>query len=154
MICIYTDGSCLNNPGIGGWAFIIKFSDGEVSRWANSQKKTTNNEMELTAVIKALEYCVKHNIQDELEILTDSVYVKNGITKWIYTWIQNDWKTANKQLVKNKELWEILYNLSSQFNTTFTHVKAHANNVMNNKVDALANGAAHNSIISSLTESF
>ena len=143
---IYTDGSCINNPGIGGWAFIIQREDGNISRWANSQKVTTNNEMEMTAVIKSIEYCRLKKYDTDLVIYTDSNYVKMGITKWIHNWKKNGWKNAKKEDVKNAELWKILDELINDYDgeIRFEHVKAHSTNMMNNKVDLLANSAARN----------
>ena len=105
MIKIYTDGSCLNNPGDGGWAAIIN-DDGEVLKISGSEKSTTNNKMELMAPINALK---KINKDNKVEIYTDSKYVKLGITEWIHKWIKNNWQTSKKENVKNKELWVELY---------------------------------------------
>ena len=96
MIKIYTDGSCLSNPGNGGWAAIINI-DGEIKKISGNEKNTTNNRMELMAPINALKYI---NSKDPIEIFTDSKYVKNGITEWINTWVLNNWKTSNKEDVK------------------------------------------------------
>ena len=108
MIKIYTDGSCLNNPGNGGWAAII--NDNEIiKKISGSVKDTTNNKMELTAPIMALQEIDKNN---EIEIYTDSQYVRLGITEWIHKWIKNNWQTSKKEPVKNKELWMQLYELT------------------------------------------
>ena len=101
MIKIYTDGSCLGNPGNGGWAAII-LNDGEKTELKGSKKDTTNNQMELLAPIKALKKIPKGS---NVQIFTDSKYVKSGITEWIHNWKKNGWQTANKQPVKNKDLW-------------------------------------------------
>ena len=101
MIKIYTDGSCLNNPGDGGWAAIIN-DNGNISKITGNEKNTTNNKMELIAPINALK---KINKEEAVEIYTDSKYVKLGITEWINKWINNGWKTSKKENVKNKELW-------------------------------------------------
>lgn len=147
---IYTDGSCLGNPGIGGWAFIIKHEDGIVTRWANSQCTTTNNSMELTAALKALEYIQEHKIQDDIHIFTDSMFLLNGMSKWIHSWKKNNWNTSSGKTVVNESLWKALDNVVSQVSGSvkFIHVKAHANNEFNNKVDRLANEAAKNCIVS------
>ena len=107
MIKIYTDGSCLNNPGNGGWAAIIN-QNGEVKEISGSVKDTTNNKMELMAPIMALKQ-IKQN--DQIEIYTDSQYVRLGITEWVHKWIKNNWQTSKKEPVKNKELWIQLYEL-------------------------------------------
>jgi len=134
-IIIFTDGSCLWNPGPGWWGAILmyKWKHKEISGW---KENTTNNQMELTAIIKALWIIKNNNI--ELEVYTDSSYVKNGISQWIKNWKKNNWKTANKNSVKNKELWQELDNLSSNFQIWWHWVKAHSTNKYNNLVDKLA----------------
>ena len=138
MIKIYTDGSCLNNPGNGGWAAIININ-GEVKKISGSVKDTTNNKMELMAPIKALQE-VKGN--EQIEIYTDSQYVKLGITDWIHKWIKNNWQTSKKESVKNKELWIQLHELNNLCNVKWIWVKAHEGNVLNEEVDLLAKQAA------------
>jgi len=138
MIKIYTDGSCLNNPGNGGWAAIINQND-EVKEISGSVKDTTNNKMELMAPIMALKQ-IKQN--DQIEIYTDSQYVRLGITEWVHKWIKNNWQTSKKEPVKNKELWIQLYELTNQFEIKWIWVKAHAGNTLNEKVDLLAKKAA------------
>ena len=138
MIKIYTDGSCLGNPGNGGWAAII-INDGKKTKIKGSKKNTTNNQMELLAPIKALKKIPKGSI---VQIITDSKYVKSGITEWIHNWKKNGWKTANKQLVKNKELWIELDFLSNEFEIKWIWVKAHSTDRLNNEVDLLAREAA------------
>ena len=105
MIEIYTDGSCLENPGNGGWAAIIN-DDGKIEKISGSEKNTTNNRMELMAPIEALG---KINKKKKVKIFTDSQYVKMGITNWIHNWIKNNWQTSKKEDVKNKDLWLNLY---------------------------------------------
>ena len=139
MIKIYTDGSCLQNPGDGGWAAIIS-KDGENKEISGSEKDTTNNRMELSAPINALKQ-MKSN--EQIEIFTDSKYVKLGITEWINKWIVNNWKTSKKEDVKNKDLWIELYNLNKSLDIKWNWVKAHAGNIMNEKVDLLAKKAAN-----------
>ena len=139
MIKIYTDGSCLENPGNGGWAAII-IDDGKKTQIKGSKKNTTNNQMELLAPIEALKKIPKGS---EVQIFTDSKYVKSGITEWIHNWKKNGWKTTNKQKVKNKDLWVELDLLSSQFDIKWSWVKAHSNNKLNNEVDVIARGAAN-----------
>ena len=138
MIEIYTDGSCLSNPGNGGWAAIIN-NDGDVVKISGSEKNTTNNKMELMAPIKALQEIKKN---EQVEIYTDSKYVKLGITEWIHKWTKNNWKTSKKEPVKNKELWVKLYDLNKSFEINWIWVKAHAGNTLNEEVDLLAKKAA------------
>ena len=139
MIKIYTDGSCLENPGNGGWAAII-INDGKKTQIKGNKKNTTNNQMELLAPIQALKKIPKDS---KVQIFTDSKYVKLGITEWIHNWKKNGWKTANKQKVKNKDLWVELDLLSSQFDIKWSWVKAHSTDKLNNEVDVIARGAAN-----------
>ena len=139
MIKIYTDGSCLENPGNGGWAAII-IDDGKKTQIKGSKKNTTNNQMELLAPIEALKKIPKGS---EVQIFTDSKYVKSGITEWIHNWKKNGWKTADKQPVKNKELWEELDLLAKQFEIVWNWVKAHSTDELNNEVDLIAREAAN-----------
>ena len=139
MIKIYTDGSCIGNPGKGGWAAII-FKNNEKKILKGSKDLTTNNQMELTATIKALEYI---STKDKIQIYTDSKYVKQGITEWITKWRINGWKTSKKEDVKNKDLWIELYNLNKSLNVQWNWVKAHDGNPMNEEVDLLAKKAAN-----------
>ncbi len=139
MIKVYTDGSCLENPGNGGWAAII-IDDGKKTQIKGSKKNTTNNQMELMAPIEALKKIPKGS---KVQIFTDSKYVKSGITEWINNWKKNGWKTANKQKVKNKDLWVELDLLSSQFDIKWSWVKAHSIDKLNNEVDLIAREAAN-----------
>ena len=138
MITIYTDGSCLNNPGNGGWAAIISVN-GEVKKISGSVKDTTNNKMELMAPIKALQEIEE---KQPIEIYTDSQYVRMGITDWVHKWIKNNWHTSKKEPVKNKELWIKLYDLNKSHKIKWIWVKAHAGNILNEEVDLLAKQAA------------
>ena len=138
MITIYTDGSCLNNPGDGGWAAIININN-EVKKISGSVKETTNNKMELMAPIKALQEIKE---RQPIEIYTDSQYVKLGITDWIHKWIKNNWQTSKKEPVKNKELWIQLYDLNKSHEIKWIWVKAHSGNIINEEVDLLAKQAA------------
>ena len=138
MINVYTDGSCLGNPGNGGWAFLV-VSENNISFRTGFEKNTTNNRMELIAAIKALEFLDNNN---KISLNTDSNYVKQGITTWILNWKKNYWKTSTKQLVKNKELWERLDNLNKRKDIIWNWVKAHDDNKYNNQVDELARKAA------------
>ena len=139
MIKIYTDGSCLENPGNGGWAAIIN-NNGKIKKISGSEKNTTNNRMELIATINALKNL---DAKYEIEIYTDSKYVKLGITEWINNWVKNNWQTSKKESVKNKDLWLDLYNLNKSLNIKWIWVKAHAGNQLNEEVDLLAKKAAN-----------
>ena len=139
MIKIYTDGSCLENPGNGGWAAIIIY-DEKKTQIKGSKKNTTNNQMELLAPIEALKKIPKGS---KVQIFTDSKYVKSGITEWIHNWKKNGWKTANKQKVKNKELWTELDLLAYEFEISWNWVKAHSTDKLNNEVDLIAREAAN-----------
>ena len=136
MIQIYTDGGCLGNPGPGGWAFAAY--DGEIllKSLSGGEKQTTNNKMELTAVINALQYSIENNYR-EITILTDSQYVKNGITVWITRWKKKNWRTASGDPVKNKEYWEQLDGLNKMLKVTWSWVKGHAGIDGNELCDSL-----------------
>ena len=138
MIKIYTDGSCIGNPGSGGWAAIILNGDKQ-DIISGRKKNTTNNQMELMAAIKVLVFFSK---KQKIIIYTDSNYVKEGITNWIKIWEKNNWKTANKKKVKNVELWKKLNTLSNFHDIEWKWVKAHSGDPMNNMVDKLARKAA------------
>ena len=139
MIKIYTDGACSGNPGIGGWGAVI-FSNSDDAVFLNGGENiTTNNRMELTAAIKSIAYFKNRS---NLEIFTDSKYLKDGIEKWILDWKKNGWKTADKKDVKNKDLWKELDKLSSTFYIEWIWVKAHSTDALNNEVDLLARSSA------------
>ncbi len=144
MIKVYTDGSCLGNPGNGGWAFVV-INEKDISYRAGFERNTTNNQMELMAAIKAIEFLDKYN---DINLNTDSNYVRQGITNWILNWKGNNWKTSTKKAVKNKELWERLDKLNLSKNIIWSWVKAHNVDKFNNQVDQLARQAAE-----TLTES-
>ena len=139
MIKIYTDGSCIGNPGQGGWAAII-LDEGKKTEIKGNKKDTTNNQMELLAPIKALKKIPKGS---KVQIFTDSKYVKSGITEWINNWKKNGWKTANKKEVKNIELWKELDSLVENFNIKWSWVKGHSTDQLNNEVDLIAKKAAN-----------
>ena len=141
MIKIYTDGSCLGNPGDGGWAAII-IENEKKTNIKGSKKGTTNNQMELLAPIKALEKIPQGS---KVQIFTDSKYVKSGITEWIHNWKKNGWKTANKQLVKNQDLWTELDNMTIAYEIEWIWVKGHSSDKLNNEVDLIAREAANSS---------
>lgn len=138
MLKIWTDGSCLGNPGAGGWGFVA--TDGtNIAERNGGESNTTNNRMELTAVIRALSAAKNHA---ELEIHTDSQYVKNGILSWIKTWKRNNWRTADKKPVKNQDLWQQLDDLASAKTIHWFWVRGHNGDEMNERVDLLARSAA------------
>ena len=138
MYEIYTDGSCLGNPGRGGWGVVsdnFKLSAG--------QPNTTNNQMDMTAILKALEECSKRDIQ-EVRIFTDSNYVKNGINVWIINWKKNGWRTSTGTPVKNKELWMAIDEARNKLGLVeWKWVKAHNGNPKNEEVDKLARDSAN-----------
>ena len=133
-VTIYTDGACSGNPGKGGWGAILIYGNNkkEISGYS---ELTTNNKMELQAVIEALKLLKR---QCEVDLYTDSVYVKDGITKWINNWKKNNWRTSKKDDVKNKELWVELDELTNKHNISWNWVKGHADDELNNRVDELA----------------
>ncbi len=138
MLKIWTDGSCLGNPGPGGWGFIA--TDGKnVAQRSGGERDTTNNRMELMAVIRALTAAHKH---DEIEIHTDSQYVKNGMQVWLKNWKKNNWRTSTKKPVKNQDLWQKLDELASTKKLHWVWVRGHAGEDMNERVDTLARDAA------------
>ena len=142
MIKIYTDGSCIGNPGAGGWAAII-LDDKNEKIISGNKNNTTNNQMELFAAIKALSH---FNKKKSFKIFTDSNYVKDGITKWIKNWKKNNWMTSKKKPVKNKDLWIKLNNLCSKNKITWKWIKGHSTNKFNNLADDLATQAIFSKI--------
>lgn len=137
-IDIYTDGSCIGNPGPGGWSFIIKFDNKKTKEFSGSENHTTNNRMELTAAINAINYFNKKVI---INIYTDSKYLKEGITTWIKKWKINNWKTSNKNDVKNCDLWKLLDEKIKDHKINWIWVKGHNDNILNEKADKLARQA-------------
>ncbi len=132
---IFTDGACKGNPGPGGWGALLRYGDEEKELYGG-EAETTNNRMELTAVIRALE-ALKRKVS--VAVTTDSVYVRDGITKWIHNWKRNGWKTAQKKPVKNDDLWKELDELSQQHEIEWHWVKGHAGHPENERADELAN---------------
>ena len=136
-ILIYTDGACSGNPGPGGWGAILMFNKHK-KEISGGDKNTTNNIMEITAVIEALKM-LKYPCDYEVEVYSDSAYVVNGYNNgWIYNWKKNNWKNSNKEPVKNKELWMELDELVIKFKPKFIKVKGHSDNEYNNRCDELA----------------
>ena len=135
---LITDGSCLGNPGRGGWAAILRHGHHKKEMWG-SAPHTTNNRMELTAAIEGLR-ALREDC--EVEVVTDSEYVKNGITLWIHAWKRKNWLTSAKKPVVNQDLWQELDELSSRHKTTWTWTKGHASHADNNRCDELAVRAA------------
>ncbi len=134
-VTIYTDGACSGNPGKGGWGSILIYGD-VVKELSGGEDNTTNNRMELKAVIEALK-ALKSPC--DVEIYSDSAYVVNAFTqKWIDNWIKNNWKTADKKSVKNVDLWQELLVLIKTHNVTFKKVKGHSDNELNERCDKLA----------------
>jgi len=134
-ITIYTDGACSGNPGIGGWGAVILTTTNDPIHINGGSNMTTNNQMELTATIKALQFFKEPK---DIIIITDSKYVMNGIELWIKNWKKNGWKTSAKKPVKNRELWEELDNEISKHMIKWQWVKGHAGNINNEKADYLA----------------
>ena len=135
LVEIYADGACKGNPGPGGWGAWLQY-DGKQKSMHGGEQLTTNNRMELTAVIRALEV-LKRPCQ--VKIYTDSVYVQKGMTEWITGWKARNWRTADKKLVKNEDLWKLLDLQAKQHKIEWIWVKGHAGNIGNEKADALAN---------------
>ena len=139
-VYIFTDGACRGNPGKGGWGAILQ-SDNHEKEINGYSENTTNNIMELTAVIKSLQALKK---TCDVILTTDSKYVKNGITTWIHNWKKNGWKTANKKSVKNKDLWILLDQECRKHKVTWEWIKGHSGHELNERADLLANLAIDN----------
>jgi ribonuclease HI len=136
-IRIYTDGACRGNPGPGGWGALLRYRSNEKTLHGG-EAETTNNRMELMAVISGLA-ALKHDSTIPVEIHTDSKYVQQGMQSWIHGWKRNGWKTSDKKPVKNADLWQQLDALAKQFDVTWHWVKGHAGHPENELADALAN---------------
>lgn len=137
-VTIYTDGACSGNPGPGGWGSILMYKENK-KEISGGKADTTNNVMELTAVIEGLKLL---KFPCKVKLYSDSAYVINAFNeKWIFGWLKNGWKNSNKEPVKNKELWEELYNLTKIHEVEFIKVKGHADNEYNNRCDELARNA-------------
>jgi ribonuclease HI len=135
-IVIHTDGGCSGNPGPGGWAFVLAQGALEVIG-SGGEANTTNNRMELRAVIEGLLEAERRATDAPVELVTDSQYVKNGITTWIISWKRNGWRTASKAPVKNQELWEELDTVSTRVKPRYSWVKGHAGHEGNERCDSL-----------------
>tara|TARA_B100001540_G_C15642457_1_gene567218 strand:+ start:390 stop:833 length:444 start_codon:yes stop_codon:yes gene_type:complete len=138
IIQMWTDGACSGNPGNGGWGVLIKLVDGNQIKLSGHEQFTTNNRMEMLAVIEGLKYLKNYS---SVIIHTDSKYVLEGITNWITNWKQNNWKSSNKKDVKNKDLWIELDTLVNKFKIEWKWVKGHSGNVENDIADLLATTA-------------
>ena len=137
-VIIYTDGACSGNPCPGGWGTILMYN-GNKKEISGAKNNTTNNVMELTAALEGLKML---KFPCEVELYSDSAYLVNGFSQgWIYNWKKNNWKTASKELVKNKEIWEEIYNLTQIHKVKFIKVKGHADNEFNNRCDEMARNA-------------
>ncbi len=132
---IFTDGACKGNPGPGGWGALLRFKDREKELWGG-EAQTTNNRMELMAVIRALE-ALKH--PSRVRVTTDSQYVHKGISEWVRKWKRNGWKTADRKAVKNDDLWKELDELASRHHIEWHWVRGHAGHPENERADRLAN---------------
>ena len=135
LVRVYTDGACKGNPGPGGWGAVVQM-DGEEKELFGGEPQTTNNRMELTAVIRALELL---NGPRHIEVYTDSQYVQKGISEWLHDWKRRGWRTADKKPVKNVDLWRELDRLASLHRIAWHWVKGHAGHRENERADALAN---------------
>ncbi len=137
LVEIFTDGACRGNPGPGGWGALLCYNSTEKELYG-AEHDTTNNRMELTAAIEALESL---NRDCDIRLTTDSTYVKDGITKWLKNWKNNNWKTSKKKPVKNDDLWRRLDSVCTKHRIEWCWVKGHSGHVENDRVDALANKA-------------
>lgn len=137
----YSDGSCLDNPGAGGWGLVVCFADGSFAELGGSAAQTTNNRMEMQAAIAALEIIATAEQREPATLYTDSEYVKNGITQWIKGWKKRGWKTAKGAAVLNQDLWQELDRLNTPL-VEWKYVRGHSGNEGNEKADAIANGFA------------
>lgn len=137
---LITDGACIGNPGPGGWAYVLRYGD-KAKEMSGFEAGTTNNRMELRAAVEGLralkEAC-------EVEVITDSQYMKNGITEWIHNWKRNGWRTASKKPVVNQDLWQELDAQVARHKTEWSWTKGHASHADNNRCDELATAAARN----------
>ncbi len=138
MIKIYTDGACQGNPGPGGWGAVILIEE-SIKEISGGESDTTNNRMELMAAIKALAATDKEH---SITLVTDSEYLRKGITQWVFNWQKNGWRTSAKQPVKNKDLWQLLLETTNDRDVKWQWTKAHAGDKYNERADYLARQAA------------
>lgn len=137
-VVIYTDGACSGNPGPGGWGAVLMYKNSK-KEISGGKKETTNNEMELTAAYESINIL---KFPCNVDLYSDSAYLVNGFNQnWIQGWIKKGWKNSSGEPVKNKELWQKIYNLSQTHNIKFIKVKGHADNIYNNRCDELARNA-------------
>ncbi len=136
-VWLFTDGACKGNPGPGGWAALLRWGDHEKELWG-AEPHTTNNRMELRAVIEGLKALKRPT---PVRVVTDSQYVKNGMERWIHNWKRNGWRTAGRKPVKNADLWQALDELVNRHQVEWEWVRGHAGHPENERVDALANRA-------------
>jgi ribonuclease HI len=139
MFTLFCDGSCLGNPGPGGYAYILRDEKGREIEYAAGQDDTTNNRMELLAAIQGLK---KTPAGSKVHVVTDSQYVIKGMTEWLKNWVGRGWKTANNKAVKNKDLWEQMYEVASERRVTWEWTEGHAGHPENERCDELARSAA------------
>lgn len=133
-VIIYTDGACSKNPGVGGWGAVLLYGEAQ-KQISGKEEMTTNNRMELQAVIQALKILKR---SCEVELYTDSKYVQQGISTWIHNWKKNGWRTADKKPIKNQDLWQELDEQSKRHQVNWKWVKGHSDNEYNNLADKLA----------------
>jgi ribonuclease HI len=139
---IYTDGGCSGNPGPGGWAYVMVQGEKIIAQGKGAQEETTNNKMEMTAVIEALKFFKTMNDTSQtVTVITDSQYVQKGITQWIHQWKRNSWRTSDKKPVKNQDLWQELDTLAHEFKLNWQWVKGHAGNLYNEQCDQMTQEA-------------
>jgi ribonuclease HI len=143
-IKIYTDGSSLGNPGPGGWGMVVLEGEKKIHEQGGYDKNTTNNRMELTAVMETLKYITKHHKKDNVAIFADSSYVLTGIQSWIHNWEKNGWRTANKKQVLNQDLWKELIALVRSYRNkiNWEKVKGHSGHIHNDRADEIAKSCA------------
>jgi ribonuclease HI len=144
---IYTDGACTGNPGPGGWAVVVYYTDNSVHEFGGGEKQTTNNRMEMQAAIAALNFLVNVQHKELVTLYTDSEYLINGATKWVKSWKKRGWKTAQNKPVLNQDLWEALDSVNSKL-VAWQHVRGHAGNIGNERCDAIARAFANGKTLS------
>jgi ribonuclease HI len=146
IVDIYTDGACRGNPGPGGWGAVLRYGDHEKEIYGGERSETTNNRMELMAAIMALEALTR---PVTVRMHTDSTYLRNGITRWLSGWKRNGWQTAEKQPVKNADLWRRLDTAAARHHVDWRWVRGHAGNPGNERADGLANRGLEEALLSS-----